>query len=112
MLLWNVAMAEGRSQRELADALGLPGSRIVGLVNALGEQGWLERRINSRDRRARALYLTDQGRRTFDRIMAVAVDHEGHLGRGLTSEERESLVELLGKLALAQGLKAGTHPDF
>jgi hypothetical protein len=35
MLFWNVATAEGRSQRELAEVLGLPASRVVDLVDAL-----------------------------------------------------------------------------
>jgi len=52
MLFWNVAIAEGRSQRQLADALGLPESRIVGLVDSLETDGYLERRTTPSDRRA------------------------------------------------------------
>jgi DNA-binding MarR family transcriptional regulator len=112
MLFWNVAMEEGRSQRQLADALGLPGSRVVGLVDALEEEHLLERRTNARDRRARALYLTSQGHDLLRRIMAIAADQELQLSEGLTSGERRALVELLGKVAEAQGLIPGVHPDF
>jgi len=58
MLFWNVAIAEGQSQRQLADALGLPESRIVGLVDSLETDGHLERRTTPSDRRARRLHLT------------------------------------------------------
>jgi DNA-binding MarR family transcriptional regulator len=112
MLFWNVARAEGRSQRQLADALGLQGSRVVGLVDGLEERGWLERRTNSRDRRARALHLTDSGRRMLDQVMDAALDQELQLSRGLTADERETLVKLLGEVARAQGLTSGVHPDF
>jgi DNA-binding MarR family transcriptional regulator len=111
MLLWNVAMAEGRSQRELADALGLPGSRLVDLVDALESRSWLERRTNAHDRRARELYLTDPGRQVLERIMAIAAAHEGELIRGLEPAEQAALVELLGKVATVQGLIPRVHPD-
>ena len=44
MLFRFVALAEGRSQREVAAAIGLPASRIVALVDRLERQGWVERR--------------------------------------------------------------------
>lgn len=112
MLFWNVASAEGRSQRELAAALRLPPSRIVDLVDALEGQGWLQRRTRPGDRRAHALYLTDQGRQVLDRVMAIAADHEEHLTSGLQPREREVLMRLLGKVATSQGLIAKVHPDF
>jgi DNA-binding MarR family transcriptional regulator len=112
MLFWNVAMHEGRSQRALADALGLPSSRVVGLVDELERQGWLERRMNERDRRARALHLTGEGHRTLDRIMELAIAHEAELSAGLTSGERRSLADLLARVAAAQGLIPTVHPDF
>ena len=112
MLFWNVAMAEGRSQRQLAEALAIPSSRVVALVDSLEEQGWLERRTNPRDRRARALYLTGRGRKMLQRILAVAADQETHLSKGLSSQERRALVGLLSKLAKAQRLTPRVHPDF
>jgi DNA-binding MarR family transcriptional regulator len=112
MLLWNVAMHEGRSQRALADALVLPSSRVVGLVDELERQGWIERRTNERDRRARALHLTKHGHRILDRIMELAVEHEAELSAGLTLDERRSLAGLLARVATARGLIATVHPDF
>jgi DNA-binding MarR family transcriptional regulator len=112
MLFWNVARAEGRSQRELADALGLPESRIVGLVDSLEEQGWIERRTSPADRRARRLFMTDRGRDMLDGIMSIAAEHETDFTDGLTADERRRLVELLEKIAARRRLRAGVHPDF
>jgi len=112
MVFWNVASAEGRSQRELAEALRLPASRIVNLVDGLEAQGWLVRRTRAGDRRAHALFLTDQGRQLLDRIMAVAAAHEEQFTSGLEPRERAALAKLLSKLASTQGLVEKVHPDF
>lgn len=112
MLLWNVATEEGRSQRELADALGLPSSRIVGLVDALESEGLIERRPNARDRRARAIHLTRTGRAAMRRIAAISAAFEQEQSRGLSAAERAVLVRLLTKVAQTQRLAPRVHPGF
>jgi len=112
MVVWNIAMKEGRSQRELADALGLPASRLVTLVDRLEAGGLVERRIGAEDRRARALYLTSKGRRLIETVVTVAVDTDDRLAKGLNASERRALAALLRKVASAQGLITGVHPDF
>lgn len=112
MLLWNVAMEEGRSQRELADAVGLPSSRIVNLVDALETEGLVERRANAQDRRARALHLTHAGRVAMQRIATIGADFEHEQSQGLTAGERATLVRLLSKVAKRQRLAPRVHPGF
>jgi len=112
MLLWNVALGEGRSQRELATALHLPPSRIVGMVDAMEKRGWLERRLREGDRRTRELHLTPAGSRAVDRVMAVGRAHEANFTEGLTAAEKVALARLLNKLSVARGLMATSHPDF
>jgi DNA-binding MarR family transcriptional regulator len=112
MLFWNIALSEGRSQRELAQALLLPSSRIVGLVDALEERGWVKRRTNTGDRRARALYLTTAGREALARILVVAAEHETEMSKGIDAEQRDMLVKLLETIVSAQGLSRGVHPGF
>jgi DNA-binding MarR family transcriptional regulator len=111
LLLWNVAVSEGRSQRELARSLRLPASRVVGLVDALEAQGVVERRTNSGDRRQRSLYLTAKGRTRLDRVMAISDEHERAVTKGLVPADRAALVTLLSKLAAKHGLGARAHPD-
>jgi DNA-binding MarR family transcriptional regulator len=112
MLLWNVAIEEGRSQRELAEALRLPGSRVVALVDMLEAGGWVQRRLSTRDRRTRALHLTRKGRALADRMMQIAAEHEAELTESLRSGERAELVDLLTRIARAQDLIPTSHPDF
>ncbi|MGH2879628.1 MAG: MarR family transcriptional regulator [Solirubrobacteraceae bacterium] len=55
-------MTPGASQQAIGERLQIPPSRMVAFVDALEQRGLLERRANPEDRRARALYLTDEGR--------------------------------------------------
>jgi DNA-binding MarR family transcriptional regulator len=112
MLFRVVATTEGRSQQDVARAIGLPASRIVALVDRLEGQGWLERRTSPKDRRTRALHLTAKGRAALDRIMTISAEHEADLTRGLGPTERDELVGLLRRLATTQGLVEGVHPGF
>jgi DNA-binding MarR family transcriptional regulator len=112
MLFRFVALSEGRSQRDVAAAIGLPASRIVAMVDRLEAQGWIERRSSLTDRRTHALHVTPEGRRILERVRALTAEHEADLTAGLDSEERELLVELLDRLASRQGLIDGVHPAF
>jgi DNA-binding MarR family transcriptional regulator len=110
VLLRHVAAAEGQSQQALGRAMQIPPSRMVALVDELERGDLLERRPSPADRRAHALYLTDDGRRLLDRLMQVSADHEAELGAGLTQAERHQLVALLSRIAAEQGLPTGVHP--
>ena len=111
LLFWNVAVSEGRSQRELAGMLRLPASRVVGLVDALEARGVVERQTNAGDRRERTIHLTAKGRKLLDRVMAISDEHERALTKSLSAADRANLVKLLSKLAAGQGLGSRAHPD-
>jgi DNA-binding MarR family transcriptional regulator len=112
MLFRFVALAEGRSQREVAAAIGLPASRIVGLVDRLEEQGWIERRQSASDRRTHALHVTAAGRIVLDQIRVASAEHEAELTAGLDRPERAALHAVLARMAERHGLAAGVHPGF
>lgn len=111
-LLRLVAAREGKSQQALGDQMRLPPSRIVSLVDELEEQGLLERRADLNDRRVRALYLTDAGRKTLDKLMHVSADFEAQMCAGLKAPEREQLIVLLNRIVERQGLAPGVHPGL
>ncbi len=101
-----VGAAEGMSQQAAGERLQIPPSRMVAFVDALEARGLLERRHNPRDRRTRALYLTEQGRELLGRAFALAAELERRLCAQLSDAEREQLLELLhvgGRAAGAVG---------
>ena len=63
-----IALDEGQSQQTLADALDIPASRMVTIVDELEHRGFIERRPHPTDRRARALYLTPAGEHTCTKL--------------------------------------------
>ncbi|MGW1682568.1 MarR family winged helix-turn-helix transcriptional regulator [Saccharopolyspora sp. NPDC002376] len=111
-LLWMLARKPGRSQRELADNLGMPPSRFVQFADKLEERGLIERRRNPDDRRLHALHLTEQGLEVLGKLGIAARRSEDVLCRTLTDGEREQLAALLGRIAGDQGLSPGVHPGY
>src|SRR6266545_1596349 len=78
MLLRHVAVEEGRSQQALGEALQIPPSRMVALVDALEQRGLLRRRPDPDDRRVRTLHLTRDGQRLLgEGVHPGAADPEG-----------------------------------
>ncbi|WP_374231364.1 MarR family winged helix-turn-helix transcriptional regulator [Pseudonocardia sp. DR1-2] len=111
-LLRAVATGPGRSQQELAGYLGMPPSRLVALVDGLAARGLVERRRNPDDRRLYALHPTAEGERMLGRVAEVARAHDDELLAALDPAERETLRELLARIAGHQGLTPGVHPGY
>ena len=111
-MLVRLAANEGRSQQAIAALLGINATQMVFLVDELERLGLIERRRNPADRRSHALYLTGQGQAMLARVRAVTADHEASVTAGLTGEEREQLLALLGRIAAKQGLAAQALPGL
>ena len=69
----------------------------------------VERRQNPDDRRVRALFLTAAGRKCLKRAFAIAAAFEQELCRDLSADEREQLLDLLGRVGPAVGIPPGVH---
>ncbi len=83
----------------------LTSGSITTAVDRLERRGWVKRRNDANDRRARVVYLTDSGRRLIRKAFA---DHEQAMEQtvsALALGERRVLVNLLRKLGRsAEGL--------
>jgi DNA-binding MarR family transcriptional regulator len=110
LVLRHVAQAQGSSQQALGQALRIPPSRMVSIVDSLERRGLVERRSNPTDRRARALHLTPEGRSMLARTVKVAVEHERVICGDLSPAEREMLLGMLRRLTVARRLVPGVHP--
>lgn len=108
-LLRTIAPQQGASQQAIGEQLQIPPSRMVAFVDALEARGLVERRANPEDRRARALYLTDEGRELLASAFALASELEAHLCAGLTAPERERLLHALQSVGARLGIEPGAH---
>jgi DNA-binding MarR family transcriptional regulator len=87
-----------RTQAALAAAIGADKTRIIGTLDALQEDGYIERRPDPDDRRARLLAITDAGRRVKGAVQdEIQRGEERWLGE-LSAEERATFLRVLERL--------------
>jgi DNA-binding MarR family transcriptional regulator len=83
------------SQQMLADALSLDPSNVVGLLNELEERGLIARRRDPADRRRHIVELPPRAEDELALAYARLRLIEDDLLRALSTEERETLYDLL-----------------
>ena len=98
------------SQADLARAIRVPASKVVGLVDELATAGLVERQAAHGDRRVWVIHLTDSGRHTLADLSRASAEHETELTAALSPDERAQLVDLLERVADDVGLARGIHP--
>lgn len=76
---------EGIKQRDLASQLGIECPTLVGLLDRMTADGWIERRASPVDRRANLVYLTSKAKSAIGDIYRtsrqVSVDLLGDIDR-------------------------------
>lgn len=60
------------TQTELAHQMGIEGATVVGLIDRLEKEGWVDRRIQLDDRRVRNIHLTQKSELALEKIHAIA----------------------------------------
>ncbi|MEV7612533.1 MarR family transcriptional regulator [Streptomyces sp. NPDC089799] len=111
-LLRMIGGRPGRSQRALAEDLGVVPSRVVSLIDGLQDKGLVERRRSVEDRRNHELHLTADGRRALGSVSRTAAAHEDDLLAALDRDQRDLLLGLLQRVAAQQELTPGVHPGY
>lgn len=87
------------TQRDIADFLQLDPSQVVAVIDSLEASGFVRRAQHPRDRRVNIVEATEQGLATYTQARdAVSKSRERSLSR-LSPEERETLTNLLLKVA-------------
>jgi DNA-binding MarR family transcriptional regulator len=96
--LARIARHEGINQAGLADLLEVRPMTLVRQIDRMEDAGWIERRPDPADRRARLLFLTDKARPILGRIRAVANETRDEALTGLSPPEKAQLVALLTRV--------------
>lgn len=96
--LLSIARNEGLSQAAVATLLDIEPIALVRLLDRLHEEGLVERRPHSSDRRIRTLWLTPLAWGVVDRILAVNRQIREEACAGLTPAARAALLRALDQL--------------
>jgi DNA-binding MarR family transcriptional regulator len=88
----------GLKQTELAHAAQLDRSSLVPALDKLEARRLVARRASAEDRRVNGLWLTSEGAALLKQLKQRVVRHEQRLARGLSTDERETLVALLRRI--------------
>jgi DNA-binding MarR family transcriptional regulator len=96
-------------QITLAGLIAYDRTTITGVVDRLVQKNLIVRETSSRDRRARQLKITDEGRKTLRKITPAVESAQRIMLRGLNEKEADELMRLLRK-AIAAGNELSRAP--
>jgi DNA-binding MarR family transcriptional regulator len=111
-VLLALASADGQSQRQLSERLGIHRNAMVTVIDNLEHKGLAKRLPHPQDRRAVAVTLTAKARRLLPSLHDEGRDLEDEIAAPLSSKERAALRDLLQRVAAGAGLIPGVHPQL
>jgi len=86
-------------QRDIESALNYSNPTVTGLINRLEQKGFIVRRVDPEDSRARIISLTDKALEIIEEIYESIRQTEQMLLDGFTEEEVEILQPLMSRIA-------------
>ena len=102
-----LARNEGASQVRLAELAEIDPMTMVRILDYMEAEGWVERRADPTDRRARCLFVKDKARAILDEIWRLADATRTEFLGDLSAEESLRLVDMLERVhATARTLAA------
>lgn len=96
--LSRIAMNQGIKQVELAEQLEIKPMSLVRVIDALVEEGLVERRPDPCDRRAHQLYLLPAADAELDNLRQVSDDIWQEALEGIEAAEIEQMIKTLQKI--------------
>jgi MarR family transcriptional regulator for hemolysin len=99
LILLSLKSGSWRTQRELAEALGIEGPTLTHHLAGLERAGLVTRSRDPDNRRVQRVELTDAGDAAFHRLRRAAASFDQRLRTGLDDSEIQQLRELLARLA-------------
>lgn len=92
----------GIDQATLAGLIALDRPTMGGIIDRLSAKGWIERRVNPGDRRARVLTLTPDGAALLAKLEPTVALLQDDILSGLSDNERAEFISLIRKIVDAR----------
>ncbi|MBP1874447.1 Transcriptional regulator SlyA [Ensifer adhaerens] len=97
--LFALTKKDGLNQRELADELDIETPTIVRLLDGMEKQGFIERRVEASDRRAKQVHMTELGRTIADEILRLADEIRAEVLLGVDADEVAAALKVVRTIA-------------
>ena len=86
------------NQRDIENFLILSNPTIAGTLLRLEKKGFIIRKISSKDKRYKEIYLTDKSRELKDIIFKYIRDNDNKMFSNMSEEEKENLKNIITKI--------------
>jgi DNA-binding MarR family transcriptional regulator len=93
--LFHLSRNEGISQKRLTELAEIEPMTLVRILDRMESDGWVERRPDPNDRRARTLYVTSGATPILEQIDKLSAQMRADALAGLNAEQRNQLMTLL-----------------
>lgn len=90
---------DGISQEEISDHLKIDKATTAKAIRRLEKEGYIKRDINSEDRRAFKVFLTQKAFDIKPEIYSILRNWSDALSGGFSEDEKKLVLELLGRMA-------------
>jgi len=97
--LFALSKRDGLNQRELADELGIETPTIVRLLDGMEKQGFIERRVEATDRRAKQIHMTERGRDIAGEIDKLACEIREQVLGGVDNKDKAIALQVVSLMA-------------
>lgn len=88
---WKIILAlsitDGLTQKEIADRIYVDGSTLVPIIDKMEENGLVERKSDSKDRRINRIFLTKKSESTVDSIVETVLQLRKIIYRGISEND-------------------------
>jgi DNA-binding MarR family transcriptional regulator len=89
---------DGLTQKDLSDKLQIRLASLGELVSKSQQNGYVEKRVNEKDKRVSNVYITEEGRKAIEGAMNARMGLVEVIFSGLSEEEINQLSILMDKL--------------
>ena len=89
---------DGVMQKALAEWIGIESPTLVRILDRMTEDGWIERRESTTDRRAKTVHLTRQSNAIIKRIDKIAAQLRKEMLADIDSADIEACMRVLQQI--------------
>ncbi len=86
------------TQKEIADRMGIEEPTLVGLLNRLESDGWIERRESPNDRRCKIVHLQRRSKAVLEKIFSAAHVLRNELIDDVPQDDLEICIRVLTQI--------------